>query len=77
MPQRSLRCPAHPLPACTHSAWATLQGIFRRLLNTLSPEERRKVDFNAGLAWQVRAGLVMNDSACVPFGLLTSVPGLC
>jgi hypothetical protein len=32
-----------------------LQGIFRRLLNTLPPVERRKVDFNAGLAWQVRA----------------------
>ncbi|PSC71609.1 TPR and ankyrin repeat-containing 1-like isoform A [Micractinium conductrix] len=27
-------------------------SMFRRLVNTLPPEERRKVDFTAGLAWQ-------------------------
>ena len=30
--------------------------MFRRLVNSLSAEDRRKVDFNAGLAWQVGMG---------------------
>lgn len=45
--------PAAPVSTPRHYSPLHSQQMFRRLVNSLAPEDRKKIDFNAGLAWQV------------------------